>query len=346
MVQNTHAWKIMAPVALGLVLSACGSHDHAVEELPPPELTTAEQGRAVNVVVSTNILGDIVSQLVACAGDGDVTVLMPAGVDPHDFSPSSTQVAQIVEADVVFTNGLQLESGLDGALEGARADGARVFEVAPRIDPIEFGAGGHDHGDEAKKDDHDDDHDDHGHDDHDHGDLDPHFWFDMSRMATATTLMAQELGVVTGDEDTYTSCGADLANQITAAEVNVRAALESVPADARILITDHEALGYLANAYDYEIAGTVIPAGTTLASPSSADIADLTKVMRDEGVNVIFANVAEPTKLADAVAAELGGNVRVVPLFVESLGEPGSGADSYIGLMQTNADLIAQNLKN
>jgi zinc/manganese transport system substrate-binding protein len=367
MQRSFRGFAIGAILPAAMLLAACGGdhdHDAAPEELPPPAVTTSDQGRPVDVVVSTNILGDIAQQLVSCAGDGTVTVLMPAGADPHDFTPSSAQVAQIVEADLVFVNGLQLESGLDAALDGARTDGARIYEVAPRLDPIPFRAtgSGHDHGkkddhddhddhDHGKKDDHDD-HDDHDHgkkddhDGHDHGDMDPHVWFDMSRMATAATLMANELGIVTGDADGFASCGTQVAEEIQSAEATVRAALEAVPTDQRVLVTDHEALGYLADVYGYEIAGTVIPAGTTLAQPSSADLASLTKLLQDEGVTVIFANVAEPTKLSDAIAAEVGGDVQVVPLFVESLGAPGSGADTYISMMTTNAELISSSLRN
>jgi len=320
---------LLAVIPLTLLLAACGSHSDEPVPLDPPETTTSQEGRPVNVVVSTNILGDVVQNLVACAGDGSVTVLMPAGADPHDFTPSSAQVADVVNADLVVTNGLGLESGLDSALEGAIADGARVYAVAPWLDPIPF----------------DDDHSDDDGDDHDHGSRDPHVWFDMPRMATATTLIATELGVVTGEQDVYEACGAAYSAEILTAEAGVRAAMESVPASRRVLVTDHEALGYLADLYGYEVAGTVIPAGTTLADPSSSDLANLASVMREEGVNVIFANVAEPTKLADAVAAEVGTEVTVVPIFVESLGEPGSSADTYIGLMQANAQLIAENLR-
>jgi len=132
-----------------------------------------------------------------------------------------------------------------------------------------------------------------------------------------------------------------VADRIRAAEAEVRATLESVPADRRILVTDHDALGYLADAYGYEIAGTVIPSGTTLAEPSSADLAELVSVIVAEGVPAIFANSAEPSTLADAVAAESGRDVQVVTLYVGSLGEPGSGAEDYLSMMATDANLIA-----
>ncbi len=177
-----------------------------------------------------------------------------------------------------------------------------------------------------------------------HGSLDPHFWFDMNRMATAAELIGAELTTVTGDA-AYTTCAATTATQIRAAESDVRATLESVPADKRILVTDHDALGYLADVYGYEIAGTVIPAGTTLAEPSSADLAALVATIEAEGVTAIFANTSAPTSLAEAVAAESGSNITVTPLYVESLGEPGSPAATYIDMMRANAQLIAEGLQ-
>jgi zinc/manganese transport system substrate-binding protein len=278
------------------------------------------------------MLGDVTSEIVLCAG-GNVEVLMHNGVDPHDFSASSDQIASMIGADLVVVNGLGLESGLTDSLANATSDGANVFEVAPVLDPIEFGAGSHSeesHSDEE------------GHDDH--GSLDPHFWFDMNRMATAAELIGAELTTATGD-DAYTTCAQATATQIRAAEGDVRALLESVPTDQRILVTDHEALGYLADVYGYEIAGTVIPAGTTLAEPSSADLAALVATIKAEGITAIFSNTSSPTALAEAVAAESGTNIKVIPLYVESLGEPGSPAATYVDMMRTNAQLIAEGLQ-
>jgi len=363
-----------AALAFAAPLNACSSEEATTESAEvvteetatetteeAPENTGAEAtGETVNVVATTTMLGSVAEQIVACANTGStVTTLMPIGADPHDFSPSSAQVAEMVQANIVIANGLELEAGLDDALENAASDGATVIEIAAMLDPIPFGAGGHSHDDEHSDDDHahdeakEDDHghgdEDHAHDevkederadeDHDHGSEDPHFWFDMNRMATAAQIIGDELATTGGQA--YADCGLQVADEIRAAEAEVRAVLESVPADQRILVTDHDALGYLADVYGYEVAGTVIPAGTTLAEPSSADLAELVKVMQDEGVRAIFANTADPTALSDAVAAEVGGDVRVVNLYVGSLGGPGSGAEDYVSMMRTNADLIA-----
>lgn len=363
---------VCAIAASALVLAACSSSESdsantaseptsesTVTESAAPETSPAEESD-VTVVVTTSILGDVTGEIVECAG-GTVSVLMPVGTDPHDFSASSDQVASMINADLVVANGLGLESGLKDSLANAATDGATIFEVGPLIDPIEFGKGAHsDHGhDEAGHDDHGHDeaghdeagHDEAGHDEaghegdgHDHGSLDPHFWFDMTRMAVAAQLIGAELTEVTGNQE-YTTCADTTANSLRAAEGEVRALLEAVPADQRILVTDHEALGYLADTYGYEIAGTVIPAGTTLAEPSSADLANLVKVINAEGVNVIFTNAAQPSALADAVAAETGRDIAVVPLYVESLGAPDSPAATYMDMMRTNAQLISEGLQ-
>ena len=124
----------------------------------------------------------------------------------------------------------------------------------------------------------------------------------------------------------------------------MRATLESVPPDRRILITDHDAFGYLASRYGYRVAGAVVPSSSTLAEPSSADLAALADEVRAQGVSAIFSNVSAPATLASAVASEAGTRVSVVPLYVESLGAPGTGADSYIGMMKDNAQAIADAL--
>ena len=328
-------------------------------------------GSSVSVVSTTTMLGSVVGDIVACASpDSTAITLMPVGADPHDFSPSSAQVADMVTSDLVVANGLMLEAGLEDALENAESDGATVLEVAPLLDPIPFGGEhGDEHSDEHDEDGHDDDHgddhgdehgdedshsdehgDDHGDDhgdeeggedgdEHAHGSEDPHFWFDMNRMATAAEIIGAELAEDNGD--VFAECGSKIADEIRSAEQDVRTLLESVPADQRILVTDHDALGYLADVYGYEIAGTVIPSGTTLAEPSSADLVELVDVIENEGVQVIFANTADPTTLADAVAAEAGTDVQVVTLFVGSLGGPGSGAEDYVSMMLTNAELIS-----
>lgn len=340
---------VISLAAAALVLSACSSGDssspapeaitpQATESVEESATETATEVSGITVLATTSVIGDVTRQIVDCGG-GTVDVLMPIGTDAHDFSASSEQVAAMVNSDLVVAVGLGLEAGLTDSFENAASDGARIFELAPQLDPIEFGAGGH--SDEEGHSDED------GHSDEEgdvHGSQDPHFWFDMNRMATAAELIGAELTTITGDA-AYTTCAGTTAGELRAAEGEVRALLESVPADKRILVTDHDALGYLADTYGYEVAGTVIPSGSTLAEPSSADLAELVATIKAEGITTIFANVTQPSALAEAVAAEIGSDVQVVPLYVESLGAPDSPAATYIDMMRTNATLISSGLQ-
>ncbi|MFZ9988506.1 MAG: metal ABC transporter solute-binding protein, Zn/Mn family [Candidatus Nanopelagicales bacterium] len=316
-----HGLVRLAPLAgAALVLAACGGSSNDA---------TAPSDGTPTIVATTTVLGSIAGEIAECAG-GSVTTVMPIGADPHDFSPSSADVATMVGANVVIANGLGLEEGLADALEGARADGATVIEIAPLVDPIEFGGGAH--ADEGAVT-----------DERDHGSLDPHVWFDMNRMADAAVIIGDALAETGGSE--YADCGAQVADEIRTAEGEVRALLESVPEDRRILVTDHDALGYLADAYGYEVAGVVIPGGSTLAEPSSAELSALVEAIRVEGVSAIFANTADSSALSDAVASEAGGSVQVVELYVGSLGGPDSGADTYVAMMLLNAQRIAGALR-
>ncbi len=185
--------------------------------------------------------------------------------------------------------------------------------------------------------------DDHAdHDDHAHGDFDPHFWFDMSRMATVAELVSAELEAITGIN--FADCGVEISSEIRAAELRVSETLTVVPDSARVLVTDHDALAYFADKYDFEVVGVVIPGGSTLGEPSSGDLAELVEVIKAEGVGAIFGNSATSTNLLDALASEVGSDVQVVELFVGSLGDEASGANSYLKMMELNAARISEAL--
>lgn len=308
----------------------------------------------VTVVATTTVMGSLASGLTDCAG-GSTETLMSPGTDPHEFALSSRQVADLAQADLVVANGLGLEEGLADTLESVEADGVDVLEIAPLVDPIPFAGAAHDehaHGGshdtgQHEKGEHEGKGEDHqtgeGHEEHEHGSQDPHVWHDAGRMATAATLLGDELAERTGD-DRYAECGDEEHDRLMALDAEVRDTLATVPAERRVLVTDHDAFGYFANAYDFEVAGTVIPSPSTLAKPSSSELAELVGVVESEGVPAIFSNNAANPALVEQVAAEAGADISVVELFVGSLGPDGSGADTYAGMMTTNAERIAEAL--
>jgi len=329
-------------VVATLIVSACAGAP-VPDEQPEQPVAVPEQGpviQAPDVVVSNSILGSVVADILTCAvGDAEsMTVVMPLGTDPHDFQPSSEQVAAMVRSELVVVNGLGLEQGLEGALDAAVLDGGNIVTATDFIEPLLW---------TAFKDDHGHDDHDHGHDDHDHGDeeYDPHFWFDMSQMALVAEGIGTSLASASG-ESVFADCGVEVAGDIRLAEADVQAVLDTVPEARRVLVTDHEALGYFANRYGFTIAGVVIPGGSTMGAPDSRALAALVRVIQDNDVPAIFGNQSLNPAVLEAIAAEAERDVEVVSLFVESLGGPGSEAESYVQMMVTNASRIAEALRD
>lgn len=109
-------------------------------------------------------------------------------------------------------------------------------------------------------------------------------------------------------------------------------------------MTNHHVFGYFAQRFDFEVIGAVLPSGTTLASPSAADLEELARTVEDAGVPTIFADSSQPQKLAEALSEEVDLDVEVTPLFSESLTEADGEAGTYIDMQRTNAKAIADGL--
>ncbi len=282
-----------------------------------------------SVVATTTVLGDIAENIL---GDkGTVETLMPIGADPHGFQASARQGASLREADLVVANGLGLEEGLQDVIEAAVADGVRVLEAGSYVEVLTVsgeavpgGPGGD------------------GTQVHQVGSVDPHIWLDPSRMADVVAGIGETLAEIDpACAENWRDAAVAYRDELLRVDAEVEEILSAVPETRRVLVTNHAALGYFADRYGFEIVGVVIPGGSTLAEPSAADLVALVRVLEREGIRVIFAETTRPANLAAAVAAEVGGEVSVVSLYTGSLGEPGSGAETYVEMMLTDATLIA-----
>jgi zinc/manganese transport system substrate-binding protein len=281
------------------------------------------------VVATTSILGDVVA---AVADDcADVEVLMPAGTDPHDFEPSARQVAELREAAVVFAWGLGLEESLEAPLDAAAADGVPVVAVSEAVEPLPFGVGAHGQGaahEEAEGGD-------------DHGSLDPHVWQDPVRMVAVVDAIESALGDADAcAPDDIEARAAAYRAELVQLDEGLAGVYGALSEEQRVLVTNHDAFGYLADRYGFEVVGTVIPSGSTLAEPSAADVVALAEAIREHGVPALFAETTADTALAEVLADEVGESIQVVELHSDSLGAEGSGAETYLELMRTNAERI------
>jgi ABC-type Zn uptake system ZnuABC Zn-binding protein ZnuA len=330
--------------ALALALTACtaGAPPSAAPGAPdePDEVAAPVEAGAL-VVVTTSILGDVVRELVD--DPARTIVLIGPGIDPHDHSLSAADAARLCDADLVVANGLGLEASRAPALEGVAEEGVRGVTLADRVDPLPFGSDGdtddgHDHGDDDAAD-----------DDHEHGELDPHFWWDPDRMAVAIEVLADELATLPGiDVALLTVSVEDYLARLAEVAVGMEAAFGAVPADARRVVTNHDSLGYLAARFDLEVIGTVVPGSSTQAAVDAGAFAALVRTIEDEGVRVILAETIDSTALAEQLSREVAGrggpSVAVLEIATDALGPPGSGTDTYLGLLAVTARVIAEAL--
>ena len=143
----------------------------------------------------------------------------------------------------------------------------------------------------------------------------------------------------------YTANGAAYAGALTELMGEMDRVMAGV--NGRNLVTNHDALGYLAARYDLTVIGTVLPGASTLAEPSASDMAALAEQMQSANTCTIFAESTANRQLADALAQELIScdQVQVLSLYTGAIGPVGSGADSYIGMMQANVQTLAEGLK-
>jgi len=170
-------------------------------------------------------------------------------------------------------------------------------------------------------------------------------------MAEGVQMLAAELADVDTrlDAAEWESRGDDYAAELLELDEEIAEILSAVPDENRQLITNHDSLGYLATRYDFEVLATVIPGSSTQAEADAAGFAELIETVEDAGVSTVFAENIDSTMLADQLASEVIGRsdleVEVVRIYTGALGEEGSGAETYPGLLRTTATLIADALR-
>ncbi|WP_082309202.1 zinc ABC transporter substrate-binding protein AztC [Leucobacter musarum] len=272
-----------------------------------------------HVVVTTNILGDIVGEVL---GDqAEITTLMQPNADPHSFEISAPEAALLGDADLVVSSGLGLEEGLQQHLDRAAEAGAEQFVAGDAITALPYASG-----DAA-------------------GTPDPHFWTDPNTVIDVVDALEQRAASLPGIDRSELSASADAYRvSLTALDAEMTQAFAAIPQDHRALVTNHHVFGYLAERYDFRIVGAVIPGGTTLAAPSAADLQHLSDAITEAGVSTIFAESSQPDRLVQVLASEADLDVAVEELFTESLTQPGGGAESYLEMMRANTERIATGL--
>jgi ABC-type Zn uptake system ZnuABC Zn-binding protein ZnuA len=270
----------------------------------------------LRVVASTTQIGDFASRV---GGDHiQLTVLLKAGQDAHDFEPQPSQVRALSQARLVLLNGLGLDQFAEDAVESS---GSRTVTVSEGISPR-------------------------GSDEEEHGEGDPHVWFSVAN----ARLMVANIRDAFAEADpanssAYQQAADGYLAELARLDTNIRQQVAAVAPDCRKLVTNHDVLGYYAEAYGFEVVGSVIPASTTEARPSASQVAGIVAKVRAEKVPAIFAETEANPDLVRQVARESGVKV-VDDLYGDSLGDKGSDGETYVKMMEANTNKIVDALKD
>lgn len=180
-----------------------------------------------------------------------------------------------------------------------------------------------------------------GEDDHDHGPCDPHVWTDPRSVYYWTLYIRDVLSSADpanadayhDNAETYLYAIDDLVR------LQLEPIIEAIPLDRRVLMTNHDTLGYFAAAYGFQEAGFVLPGGSALAEPSAQDLAALIDTVRERGVSAIFTESTLSARVAEQIAAETGA--QIYPLYTDSLSGPDEPAFTYLDYLTYNFTTIA-----
>lgn len=305
----TNKWSWPVWLLAGALLAGCaGESDRK-----------AAEGDALRVVATTGMIADVVRNV----GGPLVNVknLVGEGIDPHLYNPTRGDVVALNGADLVFYNGLLLEGRMGDVLQRLYDRGRQIHAVADWFGP----GSGYPLLEEEDG-------------------LDPHLWMDVG----AWTQVAGQIAIVLSEimpehAEAIQSRAAAFRNRLSDLDEYARVVLGSIPERRRILITAHDAFGYMGRAYGIEVRG--IQGISTDSEAGVRDIEDLIRFIIARDIPAVFVETSIPDKNVRALiegSAARGHTLRIGgELFSDAMGPAGSYTGTYIGMIDHNVSTIA-----
>ncbi|MGQ9369156.1 metal ABC transporter solute-binding protein, Zn/Mn family [Azospirillum sp. ST 5-10] len=302
------------------VLAAAGALVALVASAHPvPRAAAAEPLR---VVATTGMIADVVR---AVAGDrAAVTQLMGAGVDPHLYKATRSDMAAMLNADMVFYNGLLLEGKMTDAFVRVATTGKPVYAVTERIGEDELiappGLEGH---------------------------HDPHVWMDPTAWMKAVDVVRDAFAErVPEAADTFRADAEAYRGRLVRLDAYARRVLGSVPAERRMLVTAHDAFNYFGRAYGFEVLG--IQGLSTESEAGLQTIERIVGTLVERRIPAVFVETTIPERTVRALVAGAAARGHAVAvggsLFSDAMGAPGTYEGTYVGMIDHNVTTIARAL--
>lgn len=310
--------KITLSVLAMIIIAACSK-----VEGNPSMSHRQDDGGKIQVVSTIGMITDVVKEV---GGDEvDAIGLMGPGVDPHLYKASQGDINKLDDADLIFYGGLHLEGKMTEIFEKMKSK-KRTVAVSERIDPAVLRSGKNAGGSQ----------------------YDPHVWFNVKHWVTVTEAIRDTLMEYDpANAEEYKQNADAYIDELKELDEEIKQRISEIPESDRVLITAHDAFGYFGDAYGIKVMG--LQGISTAAEFGSNDVSKLRDYLIENKIKAVFVESSIPTKAMEAVVAGAkreGHEVKIGgELFSDSLGEPGSEADTYIKMVRHNVNTIVNALK-
>ncbi len=282
-----------------------------------------DPNQKLNVVTTTSMITDMVKNI---GGDYiNIEGLMGSGVDPHLYKASEGDVSKLVNADVIFYNGLHLEGKLEEVFEKMRHQNIKTIAISDVLDrktliSSEYFASS----------------------------FDPHIWFDIQNWKQATVFTTQKLKEFDPKNATnYERNSTVYLEKLNILEKKVLAKIETLTPEKRILVTAHDAFNYFGKAYNFNVVG--LQGLSTATEAGVQDVQKLASFIIEKQVKAIFVESSVPKRTIEALQAAViskGHEVAIGgTLFSDALGNPDSVEGTYTGMFIYNVATIVEALQ-
>jgi zinc/manganese transport system substrate-binding protein len=272
----------------------------------------------MKVVTSFSILEDLVQNVGGILVN--VTNFVPRNGDAHTYQPTTQDIRALGDAKIVFVNGLGLDSWFEKLAKNA-ASKANIVSLSSGLQTQKISVG-----DET-------------------GETDPHMWWNLQNTIAYTKRIAITLEKSDPkNSSSYQQNAAKYIKTLQSLDTWAKLEVQKIPVKNRVLVTNHDALGYFATSYGFKILGTVIPSGGTEREPSAKEIAQLIDTIKANQVRALFTENTVNPKLASAISSDTGVKI-APPLYTDSLGVKGSSGESFVKAFRYNVTTIVGALK-
>ena len=300
----------MLIVPIIMILVACGSGGGTGTNNSSSGTAITPAADAIPVVVTLPVF----VSMVEAVGGSHVTVnsIVPAGVDPHSYQPTPSDVREVAQAKAIFVNGVGLETWLDGLIKSAGGSNAPVYTLSEGLPATVQTASGTQ-------------------------ESNPHLWLDP----TDAIHYVERIQVGLSEQDPthtadYQANATRYIGQIQDFDTWAKGEIDKIPAEQRKLVTFHDAFPYFGQHFGLTVVGVIEKSPGR--DPSAKELADLVDQIKTEHVKAIFNEPQFNPKLADSLAKEAG--IKTLTLYSES---PPAG-DGYIEMMRQNITTLVEGL--